>query len=35
MTRLMKQEFIKNLDSLEWMSYQTKAKAKEKVWQLN
>ncbi|XP_068738142.1 endothelin-converting enzyme 1-like, partial [Montipora capricornis] len=31
MTRLMKQEFIKNLDSLEWMSYETKAKAKEKA----
>ena len=31
MTRLMKHEFIKNLDSLEWMSDETKAKAKEKV----
>ncbi|XP_068727130.1 endothelin-converting enzyme 1-like [Montipora capricornis] len=31
MTRLMKHEFIKNLDSLEWMSDKTKAKAKEKA----
>ena len=33
MTRLMKDEFIKNLDSLEWMSDETKAMAKEKVRQ--
>lgn len=31
MTRMMKDEFIKNIDSLEWMSDHTKAKAKEKA----
>jgi len=31
MTQLMKDEFIKNLDTLSWMSDQTKANAKEKV----
>lgn len=31
MTRLMKDEFIKNLDSLPWMSEETKANAKQKA----
>jgi len=31
MTQLMKDEFIKNLDTLSWMSDQTKANAKEKA----
>lgn len=31
MTRMVKDEFIKNIDSLEWMSDHTKAKAKEKA----
>ena len=32
MTRLMKDEFIKNLNSLSWMSESTKAMAKQKVY---
>ena len=31
MTQLMKDEFVKRLDTLSWMSDDSKAKAKEKV----
>jgi len=32
MSQLVKDEFIKNLDTLSWMSDKTKANAREKVY---
>ena len=32
MIHLIKEEFIKNLDTLSWMSGETKANAREKVY---